>query len=302
MNYLGNQDIIRYAKGKWQGYDLDLIDEEPLLIRVEGRSYSVVMRTPGDEIAHGAGFCLAEGLVDQPEDIATIGFCSEMDSNVLTVALSPERREKVGDLLNRRGFISQTSCGVCGKELLKDIYQILKPISDQCGLTVEQAKECVQQLSNHQHLMRRTWSSHGAMLFDICLTPLAVAEDVGRHNALDKAIGKAFMDRKLRQAKIAVVSSRLSYELVQKAARAELAVLIGMSRPTALAVEMGRALNMTLACFSKSKELAIYCGKERFSDSFTGIKIQKLPSSLFNLSEIIKPIDGNRQQSGRTIL
>ncbi len=266
MDTLHNHGIIRFAKGTWQGYDLELIDEEPLVIRVEGRPYSVVMRTPGDEIFHGAGFCLAEGLVDQPQDIATIGFCAELDSNVLTVALSPARRQEVGDLLDRRGFISQTSCGVCGKELLKDIYQILKPISDECLITIEQAQQCVQQLSYHQHLMRKTWSSHGAMLFDTGLAPLAVAEDVGRHNALDKLIGKVFMDRKLRQAKVEVVSSRLSYELVQKAARAQLAVLIGMSRPTALAVEMGQTLNMTLACISKSKELAVYSGKKRFTE------------------------------------
>jgi FdhD protein len=114
--------------------------------------------------------------------------------------------------------------------------------------------------------MRKTWSCHGAMLFDDRLTPLAVAEDVGRHNALDKAVGKVLMDNKLSRARVAVVSSRLSYELVQKAARAQVAVLIGMSRPTAMAVEMGRKLNMTLACFSKNKDFAIYCGKQRFTE------------------------------------
>ena len=130
---------------------------------------------------------------------------------------------------------------------------------------MSQAVGCVNRLPQHQRLYEKTRSSHAAMLFDSKLDPLGVAEDVGRHNALDKAIGKVFMNGHLAKARLAVLSSRISYELVQKAARAHLAILISISRPTGLAVELGRTLNMTLACLSKSKKngLLVFCGEER---------------------------------------
>jgi FdhD protein len=101
------------------------------------------------------------------------------------------------------------------------------------------------------------------MLVDRRLKIVSFAEDVGRHNALDKAIGKAFVARKLSEAVILILSSRISYEMVQKAARARLPIVIGLSRPTALAAEMGRALNMTLACTARQSELIIVCGEDR---------------------------------------
>lgn len=264
MNRTQCNNVLHYEDKNYRVYQEDLVGEEPLSIRVEGQPYSVVMRTPGEEIFHAAGFCLAEGLVDRPEDFATIGYCKEMDTNVITVTLLPERRKKVADVLERRGFISQTSCGICGKELIQDLYQILKPISDKITITMERAMECVSLLSEHQNLYQKTSSTHGVMLFDSQLNSISMAEDVGRHNALDKAIGKIFLEGKIVNARLAVLSSRISYELIQKAARAQLAILIGMSRPTALAVELGRALNITLASIRKKREFLVFCGEERF--------------------------------------
>ena len=105
----------------------DLICEEPLLIRIEEKPYSVVMRTPGDETFHAAGFCLAEGIIDDYTDFNTVGFCADMDPNVVEVTLRPERLEKVSALLDRKGFVSQTSCGICGKGFIDEISQILQP-------------------------------------------------------------------------------------------------------------------------------------------------------------------------------
>jgi FdhD protein len=244
----------------------DLIGEEPLMIRVEGRPYSVVMRTPGEEVFHAAGFCLGEGLVDGPEDFATIGCCDQKNTNVATVTLQPARREKVADLLKRRGFISQTSCGICGKEVIEDLCQVLIPSRDQTRISMNQAMACAKEMAGHQRLYEMTKSSHAALIFDSRLRVMAVAEDVGRHNALDKAIGKALMKGTLWDAVVGVVSSRISYELVQKATRAQLPILIGLSRPTGLAVALGKALNMTLACAGKEDELAAYCGLERLQE------------------------------------
>lgn len=251
-----------YHDGNRSQLKQELIIEEPLSIRVDGKPYSVVMRTPGDEIEHVAGFCLVEGLVDQPEDIASLGFCTEEGTNVATVILTDSRRQKVADLLERKGFVSQTSCGICGKEVIKDLQQILKPMESTFRATAQCVIECAENLPSYQKLYEKTNSAHAAMIFDSDLHPLSFAEDVGRHNALDKAIGKVFMNHNLPDAVFALMSSRLSYELVQKAARARVQILIGISRPTALAVELARSVNMTIACIKK-KELMVFCGEER---------------------------------------
>ncbi len=241
----------------------NIIEEEPLLIRVGGQPYSVVMRTPGKELFHIAGFCLSEGLIDHPDDIATTGFCTEDGSNVATVTLMPERRKQVADLLERKGFISQTSCGICGKELIEDLHQILEPLEIKSKISVSQATNCVNQLPAKQLLHKKTGSSHAAMIFNFKLEVMAVAEDVGRHNALDKAIGEVFLSGNIDNAQLAVLSSRISYELVQKAARAGLNYLIGMSKPTSLAVELAKSLNMAIASY-KQNDFFIFSGQNYF--------------------------------------
>jgi FdhD protein len=264
MHSTQSHNALRYERDGFRSYKQELIGEEPLLIRIDDKPYSVVMRTPGEEIFHAAGFCLSEGLVDRPDDFATIGYCEELDSNVIDVRLEPERVKKVSSLLQRRGFISQTSCGICGKELLEDLSQILSPIIDENRILVGEAIASVGQLVQGQNLYKKTRGSHAVMLMDSQLEVLSLAEDVGRHNALDKAIGKVFMTRQLENAQLAVLSSRISYELVQKAGRAGLSILLSMSRPTALAVELGEKLNMSLACTGDKAGLLVFCGDERF--------------------------------------
>lgn len=233
------------------------------MIRIDGKPYSVVMRTPGEELFHAAGFCLGEGIADSPDDFLTIGYCKDLDPNVIDIRLKPERREKIQDLLERRGFVSQTSCGICGKEMIKDLYQILTPAENGFRVEIDRILGCINKLSENQKYYQRTRGSHAALIFDKQLEMISFAEDVGRHNALDKAIGKVFITRKLPEGIILVLSSRISYELVQKAARAHLPIMISMSRPTALAAEMGRALNMTLACADRRSELILVCGENR---------------------------------------
>ena len=255
--------VTRIKPGGSRTGSHEFIGEEPLLIRIDEKPYSVVMRTPGEEVFHAAGFCLGEGIVSSPDDFTTIGYCEDLDPNVIDIRLNPERREKILDILARRSFVSQTSCGICGKEMLKDLYQRLTPAENSFQVDLSQIYECIQKLPKHQKYYQKTRASHAAMIFNETLAMISFAEDVGRHNALDKAIGEAFMNRKLPEAAIAVLSSRISYELVQKAARSHLPILIGMSRPTALAAEMGRTLNMTLACMGKSSELIVICGENR---------------------------------------
>ena len=255
--------VIRCESGVCRTSFHELIGEEPLLIRIDQKPYSVVMRTPGEELFHAAGFCLGEGIADSPDDFTTIGYCKDLDPNVIDIRLKPERREKIHDLLERRGFVSQTSCGICGKEMIKDLYQILSPAENGFRVEINRIFDCLDKLSENQNYYQKTRGSHAAMIFDNQLEVISFAEDVGRHNALDKAIGKVFINKKLSQAAILILSSRISYELVQKAARAHLPIMISKSRPTALAAEMGKALNMTLACTGKESELIVVCGQKR---------------------------------------
>ncbi len=262
MNVSKNITITHFRDNEQTSQQHSLIIEEPLSIRIEGNPYAVVMRTPGDEIAHVAGFCLAEGLIDSLKDIGTIGFCTEDSTNVATVTLTDDRKKQVVDLLDRKGFVSQSSCGICGKEVVDDLHQITSPVNNKLKISVDKLKECTDRLYSFQPIHKKTRSAHAALIFDKNLQVLSSAEDVGRHNALDKAIGKTFMDDKISDARFGVMSSRLSYELVQKAARAGLEMLVGISRPTSLGVDLALAVNMTLACV-KGDDLMIFCGEDR---------------------------------------
>jgi FdhD protein len=255
--------VIHWDKAYYTSSSHKLIGEEPLSIRVQGKPYSVVMRTPGDELAHAAGFCLAEGIIDTPEDIKVVSCCDGTDSNVVTITLEESRQSKITEVLDRRGFISQTSCGICGKEIVKDLSQSIKPIKNNVRIDASLARECLENLSSHQPLRNQTRASHAAALYTFDFKLLSVAEDVGRHNALDKAIGKLFLNHTLDKASLLILSSRISYELVQKAARARIPLILAFSRPTSLAVELASKLTMTLACLAKGGGLYIFCGEHR---------------------------------------
>lgn len=243
----------------------DLIREEPLSIRIQGKPYAVVMRTPGDESAHAAGFCLAEGIVDRPEDIVTIASCDIQATNVVTLTVTPARQKIITAVLERRGFVSQTSCGICGKEIIEDLSQIVHPLPDGPSIDLERAYQCLATLKEHQTLYRQTRAAHAAAIYDSNFELLSLAEDVGRHNALDKAVGRLFLKGILHQAVVLILSSRVSYELVQKAARAKIPFILAASYPTALAIELADSLNMTVASPSKESGINVYCGLRRIA-------------------------------------
>ena len=260
-----NHQLIHWDTASKKAMKKDLLGEEPLSIRIQGNPYSVVMRTPGDEIPLVAGFCLTEGIIDTPHDYTSIAFCDGEDTNVVAVTLNPSRREQIAGILDRRGFISQSSCGLCGKELVKDLFQIIQPLNDDIRIDIKKALACLETLAHHQPLRKQTRAAHAAIIYNSKFEQLAKAEDVGRHNALDKAIGMAFLDRTLDQAALLILSSRISYELVQKAARARIPVILAISRPTALAVDLASELNITLATLADGPGLYIFCGAERLT-------------------------------------
>ncbi|VVS93158.1 formate dehydrogenase accessory sulfurtransferase FdhD [Desulfoluna spongiiphila] len=261
MKSHSTQRIRHIVSGEVRETTQELLAEEPLSIRVQGNPYTVVMRTPGDEIAHVAGFCLGEGIVDAVADFGTLAFCDE-DVNVVTVTLTPERSERVPEILDRRGFISQTSCGICGKELIDDLRQVTSTV-DASPVAFEVVSNALDALGTHQPLREITRASHAAALAHGSGEILSVAEDAGRHNALDKAVGKLFLQDSLGEARFLVLSSRISYEMVQKAARAGIAIIAAVSRPTALAVELAEGLGITLCSLARGEGLFVYTHPHR---------------------------------------
>jgi FdhD protein len=257
--------LTHYKERSVKSYMQDFIREEPLHIIVEDKAYSVVMRTPGDEIAHAAGFCLSEGLVESPKDIASIGFCSDLDDNSVTVKINEERKKVVSEQIERGGFLSQTSCGICGREMIDDLIHDLKAINNESEISYRQVIECVGKFFQHQEYYTRTRGTHAVMLFDSGLNIIIKAEDVGRHNAMDKSIGALFLGNRLSDIFLAVLSSRISFEMIQKAARAQIPILISLSHPTSMAVELGLRLNMTLICLDKESGFIVPCGEQRIS-------------------------------------
>ncbi len=242
-----------------------LIVEEPLSIRVQGQPFVVVMRTPGDEKAHAAGLCLAEGIIDAPDDIVNLALCDGPASNTVTLTLAAAAASRFKTRDHRRAQISQTGCGLCGKELIEDLYRDLRPLPDGPVLAAAALAQRLQALDQYQPLRAATRAAHAAALFDRHERLLTAAEDVGRHNALDKVIGRLFLDRGLDRIGFLVMSSRISYELVQKAARARIPIILGNSRPTSLAVALAAKLNMTLATRAPGDGLLIFTGDERLS-------------------------------------
>lgn len=242
----------------------ELILEEPLSINIQGSNYAVIMRTPGYEKEHAAGFCLAEGIIDSADDIVDIALCDGDDSNVVAVKLTQERAKKVPHLLGKKGYLSQTGCGLCGREIIEDLTENLSYVKSTISITFNQAMTIVDQMKGIQKLRKRCFSSHAVALFNKNFQKISEAEDVGRHNALDKNIGTLFLENKLAHASIALLSSRASYEMVQKCARAKIELIISMARPTALAVELGERIGITLASV-RDDGLYVFTGKSRIS-------------------------------------
>ena len=271
--------LAHYEESSVNRYTQEFVREEPLQIQVEGKPYSVVMRTPGDEIAHAAGFCLAEGLVEVTEDIALIGFCNDLDENSVMVQLSDSRKKIVSEKLNKKVFLSQSSCGICGKDMIDDLVDNLQAVDNVSIISNRQVIKCVEEFFRQQEYYIRTRGTHAVMLFDSDLNIIVKAEDVGRHNAMDKSIGALFLKNKLSDVSLAVLSSRISFEMIQKAARARIPILISISNPTSMAVELGLRLNMTLVCLDKKSGFIVPCGEKRIrlDDTFTDSENENKP-------------------------
>ena len=249
-----------------------LAAEEPLGIRIGGEAVSLTMRTPGDDIDLTAGFLFSEGIVSSAADIASIMICDgsqcghdhetgDAMGNIADVTLRPGLTAGP-----QRNFLTSSACGVCGKASIaelrvpgrfgldEDLVQV--PAGVLAGLP--------DALRRAQRVFDRTGGLHAAGLFSASGELLAVREDVGRHNAVDKIVGWALQDGLLPlRGRVLLVSGRASFELVQKAVLAGVPVLAAVSAPSSLAVELADDAGLTLAGFVRGGSMNVYCGAQR---------------------------------------
>ncbi len=229
--------------------------EEPLEIRVRGVALAVTMRTPGHDEELALGFLHGEGLIGAaapagpPHDLA--GNVVDVDTELLREP--PQRR-----------FYTTSSCGVCGKGALEEVAVHAPPTAPGPVIERELLAALPDRLAAAQPGFASTGGLHATGLFDAAGELLVAREDVGRHNAMDKVIGRALIDRRLPlRGNVLCVSGRLSFELVQKAAVAGAPVLVGVGAPTSLAVALAREQAMTLCGFARGGQVNVYSGPER---------------------------------------
>jgi FdhD protein len=236
-----------------------LVGEAPLIIRVGDETFSTGMRTPGEEEAHAAGFCLSLGVVTDAGHIESVRYCVEDDIHCVQVQLTEAGRAQ----LDRwRGWDRPDQAENAG-DAVDRLIRTADPFVDREPLVIARGIDALLGMRDIQPLRRATRASHATAVFSREFKLMVVAEDVGRHNGLEKGLGRLLLEKRLDRAGALVLSSRISFDLVQKAARARIPVIFSVSRPTALAVRLAEALGMALICLAPDDYGFVFCGKER---------------------------------------
>lgn len=246
-----------------------LVTEEPMEIRIDSPGanvapLAVVMRTPGHDFELAVGFCLTEGIIEGAGDLSEVRYCvgadAEQQYNVVTVAIRVPL-----DLEGRqRNFVSSASCGVCGKTTLDQLEVMCAPLAVGPRVSLRTIVGLPDRLRLGQTVFDATGGLHAAALCSADGDVQVVREDVGRHNAVDKLIGHAVLAKRLPlDDAVLVVSGRTSFEIIQKAARAGITMVVSVSAPSSLAVATAARLGMTLVGFVRDGRANVYTGAPR---------------------------------------
>ena len=238
-------------------------------IRLAGEDVAVTMRTPGHDEELAAGFLYSEGIIGSKSHIESIERCA--DDNGLPapniINIFPTDRDLVDPKRWRRDFFAASSCGLCGKTTLESVTRSLPPVGTKITVTLDTLYSLGDKLREAQEGFARSGGLHAAGLFDLEGNLLLLREDIGRHNAVDKIVGHALLHDLLPLDRhILVVSSRASFEIVQKALAAGLAIMAVISAPSSLAVELAEQGGMTLVAFLREGRLNVYTGQSRIAD------------------------------------
>ena len=245
-----------------------LAKEVPVALVYNDIAHTVMMCSPRDLEDFAMGFSLTEGIIDKPADIYGIDIeevCNGMEARIelatrCFVALKDHRRTLTG----------RTGCGICGAEQIEQVYKNVAKLDRTLTLNVRQFDACLQQLYEAQELGKQTGSTHAAAFFTVDGKLLAIREDVGRHVALDKLLG--WHAKADKPQGFIVVTSRASYEMVQKTVSCGIEMLVAISAATDLAVQMAEQYNLTLVGFAREGRATIYSGKERLLPLLSSVR------------------------------
>lgn len=268
-------EVFAVRDGEIARREEDVVVEEPLEIRVAGESLATTMRTPGEDRFLALGFLLAEGVIQSLDDVGGAHHCGRMDDprygNTMEVIAGPGVNLDVERLSRtKRTGITQSACGICGRDSIDDLLARV-PVSTSKA-TIEKALllRIPELLSVRQDNFALTGGLHAACAISSSGEVVAHAEDVGRHNAVDKVVGKLLYSRQLPRddasenaARILAVSGRASFEIVQKAAVAGFICVASVSAPSSLAIETANSAGMTLAAFVREGRFTIYSHDSR---------------------------------------
>ena len=265
------RQVTRYISDACQQDNDRLAVEEPLEIRIGTEPLAITMRTPGHDIDLAAGFCLTEGIVEDGSELESVEPCTLTDyGNIVVVTLTEEtaaRRQKQIEGGRREMYLS-SSCGLCGKQSIDRLEKMIRPIRGQFTISRNTLASMPDRMSDSQATFAQTGGLHAAALFDPEDCKLKVIrEDVGRHNAVDKVIGHQVLIGRLPiDPRILMVSGRSSFEIMQKAAVAGIAMVAAVSAPSSLAVDFAIQTGMTLVGFLRPGRMNVYNDVNRIVD------------------------------------
>lgn len=270
--------VERLAPGVREARADEVVVEEPLEIRVAGDTLAITMRTPGHDRELVLGFLVAEGIIKSSGDVSTIAPCGRTGDvgreNTLEVTLAPgvvPPGDGADGPFARRGTITTSACGVCGRRSIDDLMTRLSPAPPAGSgetLSRESLLRIAAGLRDRQPIFARTGGCHAASLATFAGEHVVTFEDVGRHNAVDKVVGSRVLAVASEVAlgdHVLFVSGRSSFEIVQKAIAARIPVVASVSAPSSLAVDLARRANVTLAGFVRGDSLTVYAGGERLA-------------------------------------
>ena len=256
-------DVVR-AAGHGTRADTDKVAiEEPLEVSLEGHAFSVIMRTPGSDADLAAGFLFSEGVIRSADDVRRIE--SEDSSNRVNVRLSRDRAEVLPELLGgRREVAMNSSCGLCGRRSLESLKLPSISLDQTWSVGPAIVSALPEALRQAQPTFDETGGLHAAALLDLEARLVLAAEDVGRHNAVDKLIGRMLLERRLPlDRRLLFVSGRSSFEIVQKALAAGVSLIAAVSAPSSLAIDLAERSGITLLGFVRDGRFNVYTHPRR---------------------------------------
>lgn len=269
LSSLSEVSATRFCRGQPQRSLRDEVAvEEPLEIRVDGETLAITMRTPGHDAELAAGLLLGEGVIGSAADLGRIAHCGrpgdDGHGNVLDVGSAP------GSVLDieraRRGTLTGSACGVCGRRTIDDLIARIRPLDDTARVAAGALVGLADRLRDAQPAFARSGGVHAAALATLDGEYRVVREDVGRHNAVDKVLGRALLDDALPCSdRVLVVSGRTSFEIVQKGLAAGVPAIVGISAPSSLAVATAERAGLLLVGFCRGEAFTVYAGRGRIS-------------------------------------